>query len=282
MHTQDRGVGLYESPESSSSSPKGTKEKQGEKKEKRRFPLFHWKPRPSSCASEHDPLGDQDNNTIPARTAVFSTNELLYEILSKVPLNHFASLRRVSKTWNSVVDQIGYCVEPARLHAGPFPEYPETIPITFNPFFGRLRQKPTRPSREDYAAHYKVDYLFPTHNLRGLEPLGDQFLTNPPITHLKLTAYPAPASLLKVQDGIRLRDLTEALDAVSAPDRSRNYGIFRRRALTVVDFEMEHYEKCGGCVVGVHLVCMKRESRRSLNSLSATIWGAFRKKMGME
>lgn len=146
MHTQDRCMGLYESPESSSSSPKEKKEKQVEKKKKRRFPMFHSKPRPSSRASEHDPLRDQDKNTIPARAAVFSTNELLYEILSKVPLNHFASLRRVSKTWNSVVDQIGYCVEPARFHAGPFPEYPETIPITFNPFFGRLRQKPTRPS----------------------------------------------------------------------------------------------------------------------------------------
>lgn len=275
MHTKDDFMGLSKSPE----SPSSTKENE---KEKRHYALFHRKTQPSLRASEHDLLGDQDNNTAPARTAVFNTNELLYEILSKVPLNHFASLRRVSKTWNSVVDQVGYFVEPVRFRTDSFPEYSETISFTFNPVFGRLPQKPTRPSREHYAAHYQVDHLFPTHNLRRLGPLGDQFLTNPPITHLKLTAYPAASSLLKVQDGNRLRDLAEALDAVPAPNRRGKFGMFRRTAWTFVDFEMEHHEKCGGCVVGVHLHCVKRESPRRSNSLSTRILDVLRRKKGIE
>ncbi|KAM0713252.1 hypothetical protein Q7P35_000704 [Cladosporium inversicolor] len=137
-----------------------------------------------------------------------------------------------------------------RFHSDCFPEYPETIPIAFNPVFGRLPHKPARSSREHYVAHYQVDHLFPTHDLRRL---GDQFLTNPPITHLALNAHPAAASLLKVQDGIRLRDLAEALDSVRALNRSGDFGMFRRADLNVADFEIEHYEKCGGCVVSVHL-----------------------------
>lgn len=272
MHTKNDSMGLSKSPE----SPSSTKEKE---KEKRHYALFHRKIQPSSRASEHDPLGDQDNNTTPARTAVFNTNELLYEILSKIPLKHFASLRLVSKTWYSVVDQIGYFIEPAHFHSDRFPEYPDTIPIAFNPVFGRLPHKPARSSREHYVAHYKVDLLFPT---RGLRRLGDRFLTNPPITQLALTSYPAPSSLLKVQDGIRLRDLAKALEAFCTLHRGGDAGMFRKLAFTFADFSLKDYEKCNGYVVSAHLVCVRDESRRDSNSLSATILGAFRKKMGME
>lgn len=83
-----------------------------------------------------------------------------------------------------------------------------------------------------------------------------------------------------MQDGIRLRDLAEALDSVRALNRSGDFGMFRRADLNVADFEIEHYEKCGGCVVSVHLVCVKRESRYGPNSLSTRILGALRKKKG--
>lgn len=48
----------------------------------------------------------------PAVTAVFTTNELLKQILSEVPCEERKILRRVSKTWHEVVSKVGYAVDP--------------------------------------------------------------------------------------------------------------------------------------------------------------------------
>jgi hypothetical protein len=47
--------------------------------------------------------------------SVLETNELLHQILSGIPAESRHSLRRVSKSWNSVLLSIGYGFNPTAL-----------------------------------------------------------------------------------------------------------------------------------------------------------------------
>ena len=158
MPAQDGLVGLHETIESSPSLEK--------EKGKKHYPAFHWKTQRSLSfrATKNAPHKDQDD-MIPARTKVFATTELVYEILSHIPVGRLASARRVSKKWNTVIQKIGYHIDPVRVHTNSpnwpdsWPEYPDTVPIVFNPLFGR-RPIYKSPSREDYVAFFQVDHLF--------------------------------------------------------------------------------------------------------------------------
>lgn len=194
------------------------------------------------------------SNTIPARTAAFATNEILHMILSNVPINHYASIRRVSKTWNKVVTKIGYHVNPDRVHTSDvrtgvtysYPEYAAADPIIFNPIFTLLKrsrnQTRSYPS-EHYNVCFSVDCAFQSPTFRQL---AQQFLTSPPITQVALTVLPVEhgsgsdrhVSTLRVRDGIRFRDLAEALRQLNL-----DAGTVRLR------------EKCKGHLVRVHFVC---------------------------
>jgi hypothetical protein len=220
-------------------------------------------------------MPNDEDNTIPARTAAFATNEILHLILSNVPVKHYVSVRRVSRTWNTVVTKIGYYITPINIQISAtnwpyqYPEYAATTPIAFNPIFGRGRPpKPTRPSREHYGARFQVDCLLYTRTLRKL---GDQFLTNPPITHLALTAFPSvpggASSMMTVRDGIRLRDLADALDVFRKLNRGGDVSLLRKLALSVAGLSQGDYEKHKGYSVGIHLFCVKGEGRREPEDL---------------
>ena len=95
---------------------------------------------------------------------------------------------------------------------------------------------------------------------------GYQFITNPPITQLALSVFPVmpngAVSMLKLRDGIRLRDLAEALDAFCKLDRGKDAGVLRKFMFTVADLSQKDYEKCNGYTVGANLFCVKGESQR--------------------
>lgn len=161
MHKHGGLVDLRESIELSPSL-------KNKKKEKKHYLGFPWKMQRSLSfrAIENAPHRDQDNIT-PARTEVFATTELVYEILSHIPVKHLASARRVSKKWNTVVRKLEYYIDPVRVHTNipnwpySYPEYSDAVTIVFNPLFGRYQKpKPAKSTREHYAVHFQVDTLF--------------------------------------------------------------------------------------------------------------------------
>lgn len=264
MHKHGGLADLRESVELSPSLKK-------ERKEKKHYLGFPWEIQRSLSfrAIENAPNRDQDNIAL-ARTEVFATTELVYEILSHIPVERLASARRVSKEWNTVVRKLGYYIDPVRVHTKSpncpysYPEYSDTVTIICNPLFGRYKKpKPAKPSREHYAIHFQIDTLFVGAAMRKH---GHQFLTNPPITQLALSVFPVVPgganSMLKVRDGIRLRDLAEALDAFCKLNRGSDAGVLRKFMFTVADLSQKDYEKCNGYTVGAHLSCVKGESQR--------------------
>ena len=68
--------------------------------------------------------------------------------------------------------------------------------------------------------------------------------------------------MLKVRDGIWLRDLVDALDAFCKLNRGSDPGVVRKFMFTVADLSQKGYEKCNGYTVGAHLFCVKGESQR--------------------
>jgi hypothetical protein len=183
---------------------------------------------------------------IPARTAVLATNELLRQILSSTPIGQLPSLRRVCKTWNSVINSIEYHVDPIRIHTHtsyPYPRYPLTLPIAFNPAityqkYGRIKGSPGIVHDMQFEI-YCDSALGPP-----LNRLGNMFLTHPPVTQVSLTAFRVEGTkavaMLRVPDGIRMYDLAKT---------------FRKMKLhTAGD---PHFKRCKGHIVGVHLICTR-------------------------
>ena len=127
-------------------------------------------------------------------------------------MKHFASLLRVSKTWNSVVKDIGYHVKPIKVfddYRQSLSLYPDNVCIDFNPIVD-CTHGPYKsiPHAGGWAMHFRLK-----HGLYSpvLVTSGDQFLTNPPVTQITLSYGGGQAvAMLRVSDGIRLRDVTEA------------------------------------------------------------------------
>lgn len=161
---------------------------------------------------------DKQIDMHPARTAVFGTNELLYLILSKVP--NTANLIRVSKTWNSIVrNDIGYCIQPANARANDSmctPVYSESTsnPIDFNPIANCISDG-KRHLYDNELHEWTMLFRFDNRCPSVLHRFGDQYLTSPPVTHLSVMGVRGnhnAVATIRAKDGIRLRDVAEALD----------------------------------------------------------------------
>jgi len=133
------------------------------------------------------------NDRRSAMSTVFGINELLTQILSDVPMEHFVNLLRVSKTWNSVALKIGYYIEPTYVCTETYlpwifqkpPVYPDNVHIDINP----IVQCGNRYEAWNYELHrwdmnFRVDGKFFSSVLCRF---GHQFLTNPPITHISIS-----------------------------------------------------------------------------------------------
>jgi hypothetical protein len=165
----------------------------------------------------------------PARTAAFATNELLCLILSNVP--NAANLIRVSKIWNSVLrNDIRYHTQPVNAIANnpmSIPMYPRSVSgrIDFNPIIHcwcDRRRNMWSNQLQTWTMVFRVDNYYPS----VLHRFGNQYLTNPPITHLSFMAshgFKGALASLRVKDGIRLRDVAEVLDKLrqSVPEKCR-------------------------------------------------------------
>jgi hypothetical protein len=157
-----------------------------------------------------------------ASTAVFETNELLKQILSTIPIRHFAGFRRVCKTWHSVIYDIKYCTVPERVYNDcefPLPAYSAPTHISFNPILPLTLVKRGRHCNwGPYdKTHIDID-VDSNFNSPILLNAGHESFTSPPITQVALTSFPTLMGKnttlglhLKVNDGIRLRDLTGAI-----------------------------------------------------------------------
>lgn len=177
-------------------------------------------------------------------TRVFETNELLSLILSQVRGD---AVRRVSKTWNSVVSDLVCrlnhhridpypCVQNQVLkHPGP--HYPWHVKFRVNPIFEHSfkrvlyeqrrrpqqpRQHPrftrrARPAPSNAMLHFLG--LKDVKNILKLQDRGEQFLTSPPVTELDLGLHIAPkynpsanilARTMRQPGGIKIKHLLEA------------------------------------------------------------------------
>lgn len=68
--------------------------------------------------------------------------------------------------------------------------------------------------------------------------------------------------MLKVRDGIRLRDLADALDAFCKLTLGSDPGLVCKFMFTVADFSQKDFGKCNGYTVSAHLLCVQGESQR--------------------
>jgi hypothetical protein len=182
-----------------------------------------------------------------ARTAAFLTNGILHLIISSVPEENYANLRRVSKTWCSVVLSIGYHVDPVdvSIHADQAPAYAETVPIAFHPtFVFHTYQRKALPASELRSFGFGLDCALKFH-ATILHKFGHQFLTSPPVTQTLLTGMAfkdgKECAVLRAPHGIRFRDLAEALPRLGDLDAG---GACRE-------------EKCEGRRVSISLRCAK-------------------------
>lgn len=181
-------------------------------KNKKPFPTFQRPPR----VSAYNP-----NDTIPARTAVFGTNELLSLILSNASHEDLGTSRCACKLWDTVARDIKvHVMGPIRVYIDTVHAYPEYCenqqPMIFNPAV-TFSEEFWKLGSDNNVCHmeFSVDFDFISFDLRRL---GCEFLTNPPITQVALTCSPigvkhggesTEVSLLCVKDGIRLWHLAE-------------------------------------------------------------------------
>lgn len=174
----------------------------------------------------------------PATTAVLTTNELLTQILSDVPCEPRADLRRVCKTWRDVISKIGFQVSPIEVCRGyaekpmhhdtfSLPCYPASMKLKINLAAGQLgihtssskRLRPGQPSPpdDDNRVDLTLYSKFTTSDqLAKLGLKGHEFVTRPPITcafldfdYYNFRVVPSRAIELQVPEGIRIRDLIQ-------------------------------------------------------------------------
>jgi hypothetical protein len=185
---------------------------------------------------------------IQARTAVFNTNEILQQILSIPPIGQLPSLRLVCKTWNSVANDVKVQVSPVCVHTDSvhhYQEYPETVPIVFNPavtFWDGLKIRGS--SNSVYDMDSKVDCALRSPMPRDCR---NQFLTSPAVTQVILTGFPtkdeSTTTLLEVRNGVRLKDLAKTIRKLGL-----DAGIVHPR------------EGCKGHCVSAHIICTRSGS----------------------
>lgn len=173
-----------------------------------------------------------------AAAATLNTNELLHHIISAVPIEHWAALRRVSNTWNLVVSKIGYKVDPIRLdfcgcHFCPDkPIYPAHVALEINPVFDSSTELANETSQRYYV------WFSEKANLAELTTLEHEFITDPPITQVGMMNQ--GGATLRVREGIRVGDLLEYFAKMN-PD-GRLHFAFAMFAVAMERIETEYGE----------------------------------------
>jgi hypothetical protein len=131
--------------------------------------------------------------------SVLEINDLLHRIPSEIPAEYRHSLRRVSKSWNSVLLSIGCGLNPIALYSGSLANfsliYVTEIVIRFHliledaplPFF--FWNKGCRLGWPRYIT-FADDYRTP-QGRSALSQHLDEFITWPPITMLSLVGNPS-------------------------------------------------------------------------------------------
>ena len=211
-------------------------------KKKKHSSTVHQFPHTSVC----DP-----NDMVPARTAVFTTNEILSLILSNVSKEDIDSSRCVCRLWNTVARSIKiHVLSPIHLYTDTVHAYPEYCEdgqfVDINPAVTVFEQSWKMESYKDVChMEFSVNCDFISSDLRRL---GCELLTRPPITQIALTTgslakldnQSSDITLLNVSDGIRLWHLAEAFRKL-------------RRGAGVQPCRRE----CKGHFVSAHLICEK-------------------------
>jgi hypothetical protein len=170
-------------------------------------------------------------------TEVFGINELVGLILERVPVQNRSQLRRVSKTWNPIVIDIGHIIDP--VDAEPFEVRHKSIEIgdliwidedehCYEADFNNL----INPGLENDL--YPSFWLFDNAQMGAFELPSDvsslltkreEFVTTPPITTLMLALASVEFDVcvddehwghatLRVRTGIRVGDLLDMFSKI--------------------------------------------------------------------
>lgn len=217
--------------------------------------LFEPQQSIESTESDQDPMESACDRAL-------AINEILHVILSCVPKENLANIRRVSKTWNSVGHSIGYHVDPIleqTEHPGCPAWYADTIPIAFHPTLTPPFKLQGIPSFWHYYFEISLDCKF---RAAIFTKLGDQFLTSPPVSQIQLCGVAwkdgGGHAVLHMPDGVLFRDVGEAV-----------------RRLGVVDAYGEcSGKKCEGHKLGIGIHCAKGQQKGFPLSMRLRLWRA--------
>ena len=170
---------------------------------------------------------DQVESSSAAMDAVMQTNELLHLILGEVPLKYRTSIRRVSKTWQAAVVKIGHTLQPVGYDPKGEPLYPSTCALASNlatnddhPMM--IRNSDWNESDGRLGFH---EFDFDQDRISDKPEFAEreyEFLTDPPVTQARLIDWARPwaRAILRVPDGIRVRDLMECFRKMCTGDHT--------------------------------------------------------------
>jgi hypothetical protein len=170
-------------------------------------------------------------------TEVFGINELFGLILERVPVQNRSQLRRVSKTWNSIVIYIGHIIDP--VDAEPFEVRHKSIEIgdliwidedehcyeaDFNILMNPGLENDLYPSFWLFDNAQMGAFELPS-DVSSLLTKREEFVTTPPITTLMLALASVEFDVcvddehwghatLRVRTGIRVGDLLDMFSKI--------------------------------------------------------------------
>ena len=172
---------------------------------------------PPYGGSEKDDVKAGEVEQAGALSTALQINELVHMIISEVPREHRTSTRRVSRNWNAAVTRIGHAFEPSEYEpsrseqACDLPMYPPQMTFKHKPVFD------SKPAWMDVGRSnvylggrtwcQRLSF-YPLRATAQLAKLGNEFITDPPITQAKIhSGYIELDVLLQVRGGIKIRDV---------------------------------------------------------------------------
>lgn len=181
--------------------------------------------------SEKDDVKAGGDDQVEASSKVLLTNELLQMIITEVPRKDRTSLRRISKTWQGAVVEVGYALEPISYERllfskeGYLPMYgpPRTI-SKMNPAWPRTYAIGDKNNQDTYFLEYAMSDYPPSATAK-LAAHAREFVTDPPITQLIVATNSRKgdtAAILRVRRGIRIGDLAACCEKMKATGVSKN------------------------------------------------------------
>jgi hypothetical protein len=172
---------------------------------------------PPDGGSEKDDVKAGEVEQAGALSTALQINELVHMIISEVPREHRTSIRRVSRNWNAAVTRIGHAFEPSEYEpsrsekACDLPTYPPQMTFKHNPVFD---SKPAwmgislRNVCLGGRTWCQCLSFYPLRATAQLAKLGNEFITDPPITQARIhSGYIEFDVLLQVRGGIKIRDV---------------------------------------------------------------------------